>query len=572
MSIPAPSYQQALHHLTDPNKPKTIDARTRVELARSIQVLQESEISDEIKQKITEVNQLIQDYDKRLLNVLDKLVTLQSPDHFIIYLDKTGVKVETLNEFKGPFKWLRFKIRKIFRHNLDQLNATLQAAHLISVEGQNPEMKAKLAQSVYTLKRIRSIQREFYASKKSIARHAKLTTEINKILDLNLTSEAEKKIQRKLIKKGKQFLQTRTREQRFENLTGMSIASTARTKDNDRAMINEGGYAIFSTEHERKNLKKLLKESASQSPLSQEEYEKVKHYTEDLNRSRDLNFMLAGLSGNKDERGVRIAAKAIFDQILQLEEGQSIFLDVGYEEHAMRAQFTRKENELEIHLFDTSGALQFWTTKDPTLLPQFLSGKKQYVALATSVSLENFRQMGRAYLEQVILMDSKTVQKLESKKGHYFHYIDFLKVFRSINSKKILKTRHSIQKAYNCFAQRVRACEVHCLGISTYRKVRTYSLENIYDELWSMSKQKLDKEQLAELEKMLAIKDDQGKIIEKRRMLMPHEIKEIQRYLNRLEEFPGKQVEAWYPIFALLNHNILKHGYSRSQLQSKKIS
>lgn len=542
----------AINIISDQKKLVNVNPQTRIELGRSVKVLRgATNLEDDIPQRIIEAEWLMKRYDRSLSDVLDRLATLRSPDHFMVYMDKGEVKIETLDKASSFLDRIGFKIRKMLRHDINHLQSVFQAARLIAEENEDLEIKRKLSTAA---KRIRAIQPDFYKSSKAIARHAKLTKEINKILDLT-ESKKDIAIQKKLIKRGEEFLYKLNDVDHFKNLTGIAIASTTRLTTNQEAIVNSGGYAIFSTENERATLKSMLEEPDSQSPLSVDERQKVEHYVDDLDRSRDLNFMLAALSGENDAEGMRIAAKTAYDQILSLKEGQSIFLDVGYTEHSMRAQFTRKGDEIEINLFDTSGALEFWINKNPFLLMQFLTGKKQYTALSTSVNRDAFKHMGQAYLEQVIMMDSKKIDKWGEEKPSYVRYIDFMRVFRSINPKGALQGRHSIQKAYNCFAQRIRACEAYCLGIPLYKKIRRYSLKKIYDDLWKMAEEDFDKKQLAELS---------GKLETAKKILSPRELRTICRQISRLTHYP-KTIEEFYPIFALINHNILSHGdYVRS--------
>jgi hypothetical protein len=530
------------------NKEININKKNRNKFVEIVDILKKSNIhAADVKRKVLQLENKIKNYDNNILNDLNLLIDFNDTYEFIIYNSKDGIKTEKINSNSSWLEKISFRIKKIFINDYNLLNSVFQSANDIAKE--NPVFKDKIIQSLDNLKKIRKSQPEFFASSEAIERHARLTKEINQILDLSLTPQKERTIQEVIINQGKSFLEKLTVVQRFQNLTGMSISSTV-APDNENAIIDQGGFGIFTTTKEETNLKDLLTRDAANSPLTPQEKVKVKHYLDDLEQSRNLNYMIAAMIAEDNEEGERVVAKVTSDQILHLQEGQSVFMDVGYLGHSMRAQFLKKGNKIEINLFDTSGALELWVSKNPFLSAiHYFLGQKEYITLSTSVSVGEFEEKGRSYLEQVIAMQSKNVEEIFKEKSNYLRYMAFIRVFQSINLHGKLQTRQVVQNSNNCYAQRIHAAEAHCLGSSIHKKVSIHSLNQIQQELWGIALEELNTKEITRLEELL----------KERRILTPSELKDICNHLNRMEEYP-QTVEDWYPIFALLRHNILKKG------------
>lgn len=538
--------QKSLDFIYNDDNLKNINFE-RIALSRHIKILKRSNIQIiDLNNRINKLEKIINFYDENLLNSLKILSTCKNNDNLIFYEDNSFIKIDILNENSCFLYKFIFKIKKFFINNHSLLKIIYESANNISKE--NAEIKEKVIESIDNLKNTRNSKSNFYYSIESIKKHADLTTEINQILDIN-SSKDEKIIQEREINRGKASLEDMTYSFRLQNLCGMTITSTLETS-NENNFIDQPGSAIYSSEKEFSYLKEMLQENSNETSysLSTEEKEKMKQYVDDLERSRDLNFMLAGLRNEDKPEELRLAAKMEFEKITHLKEEQSIFMDVGYSGHAMRAQFLKHDNKIEINLFDTSGGLELWISKNPFLSAiHYFQGKKEYICLSTSVTLNEFEKRGRAYLEQVIGMESRPIVEQLDDKSNYFRYMDFIRVFRSINPHKTLQTRHSAQKSQNCFAQRIRAAEVHYLGIATYTKARIFSLMKGYDELLAMAKDELNSTEFTELKIKL----------QNKRELKPDELANVREKLNLLEDYP-QDVSSWYYILALVNHNISK--------------
>jgi hypothetical protein len=543
------SIQNAIDNIYSKNIKKNLDAESYLKLKKSVSLLKESKLPIlDINRKINQTESFLENYKSKISNNINFLINLKSTDNFIVYMNKDGIKLEKISTNSSLLHRIKFKIKELFFNDYNVLDSLFKGASLLAKD--NIEVKNRVLNSLDKLKDLRNKRTDFYASLELIQKHARLTTEINKTLDVyqsNIINENEQLIREDRINVGKKFLKNLNFSQRVQNLTGIAIAATVAVS-NDNAFIDQGGNGIFSTEQERKTLNNLLKENDSTSPLSTVEKATTQQYLDDIERSQNLNFMIAALNREADPTGLRVAAKNAFEHILSLSEGQSIFMDVGYFEHSMRAQFVRKNNKIEINLFDTSGALELWVSKNLLLLLMHqITGKKEYITLSTSVSLEDFQERGRAYLEQTIAMQSLEVAKLLEQKSNYLRYMDFMRVFRSINPHGNLQTRQIPQKASNCYAQRIRASEAHCLGRALYKKVRVYTLEKIYNELRELARHDLNPEENQELDEKLKNKET----------FLPNELKKICNQLNKLEKYP-QSVTTWYPIFAVLKHNIFK--------------
>lgn len=538
--------KSSIDNIYNDNLIKNLNKTNRYKLIKSINVLENAKIPIvNISLRISEIKNALKLQEKNVDNVLNDLSKLKTTDDIIIYKTSTGWKTEILNLDSSFINKAIYKIKKLIFNDYSLLNPVFETA--VEISRENIDYQEKISKTLNNLKKLRNDQNFYYASEVSIKKHATIITEINKILDLNPSIEADMQNVRNNIEDAKKFLESMSIAQRFLGFTGMSIAPTV-APTNENSIMNAGGFGIFTTEQERNTFEELLNDENYLMQFSPEEKIILKRYFEDLQRSKDLSYMVQSLLVEEDEDGLRITSKRAFDQIQNLKSGQSLFLDVGYLGHCMRAQFQKNGNKIEINLFDSSGALELWVSKNPFLsIMHYLLGQKQYITLSTSVSVEEFNKSGRAYLEQVIGMQSKKVTEQLKEKSNYFRYMDFIRVFRSINPNGSLLTRQTVQKTNNCYAQRIRAAQAHCLGSKTYKKVRVYSLKKIYQQLMDIARDDLGKKKAEQLEGKLTFEQP----------LKPDELQMVRDKLNTMEEFPTN-VEDWYQIFALIKHNIYK--------------
>lgn len=312
-----------------------------------------------------------------------------------------------------------------------------------------------------------------------------------------------------------------------------------------------GGHPEFVTAFESEVLKNLINSPESFSEyglhLSEQEKEQIETYHKNMGRSRDLNNALSAICYSwggytkdpetkgykkhenfeerqqKFEKNIAVASKGMQEACDKLEDGQSLYLETGVENHAMQLVITKVGKEFKITTYDSAGALENTSLSKGPLgllqLSQFRNTeakrKNAYTftipqeRLISSQGLDYLGKLIRSnsmvgWAETHIAHDLQHTTRAERSQMWWprrlYHEVQtrkryqiYMDLFGSIalpdsppNFEEILQ--HP-QNTSNCFAKKTQACEFYELGKGTYKKVRLATLiqqkENLLKDIES---------------------------------------------------------------------------------------
>lgn len=263
---------------------------------------------------------------------------------------------------------------------------------------------------------------QFWTDKGKIKLHRTITKFINDYYDscgekvheeeeLKEAEETTKYFAMKFDKSKK----TRRVEGRVKHLVGISISGTVGS--NEKSFVEKRGFAYMATYYENE----YFDEFSRSKKLNDEEKQRVEVFKKSLEKSLPINYALANLIGEHQDEEVwtfagdlnflRCISRKAYQSILELENGESILLDLSYPGHRMRAQIQKRQNKITLRLFETSGMLEalegesiFQKIKG---FYKYLGHKKENVALRVDINTDTFEQEGRNGLNKfsVFMLD-----------------------------------------------------------------------------------------------------------------------------------------------------------------------
>lgn len=238
----------------------------------------------------------------------------------------------------------------------------------------------------------------------------------------------------------------------------------------DSIFFNTGGRSFISTELEFEALKALCEED----PLNEE----LNHFFNQISRSYDINkYINQNTNNDNNIEGVAPTAKLSFSAINSLKKNETLHLDLGYLQHAMRGVVSKNsDGSIEIKLFDTSGALESSQNNFFRGIVQFIMGKKQNVALTVTISEEVFKEQGQAYLEQLFEFECG-YRRQENEYLSIPNHTYFMRIFKSLKNKKQLSGKQHTQVGMNCYFKRVDAAQRYYLSDINYINLRKQQMQ-----------------------------------------------------------------------------------------------
>lgn len=559
-----------------------INYKNRELLGRSISVLKKNGLPDEFNK----IDKAIEKYDIKLERKLNRFKdALTNKSEFYTYKKDNRIKVKTIDDKTNLIKKIIFKLNKILKHDNEVVKDLFSSGKAALENAENKKsIKKTINKSKKILEKLSKKQGSFYKTKKGIQNYLNITGALNAAIDASKHAKKDNKIEKKLLSKSRKIeKKNNTTDNRVQNLIASSIASTMAKpqKEGEESFLNLVGSGPQFTLLERNVLNEIL--SSSDTNFSPIERITLQQYVSDLDRSKDLNAMLRSAKGAADER---VIAEKAWKTIDNLKEGESVILDLGYRYSPdkgkswvwVRTEFQKKSGHVVIKLHDSSGSLQAFEKKKKG---KFKSGHG-FATLTTSATAEEFKKNGREYMQSLIAINC---DRKEIKAGETT-YLDFLRVFTSINPKYRLGNEIKLQKADLSYAQRTRAHEKDRFGHTLYKKTRVETLKQVYNDLLKECENKMIEEYQEELnedlprardetdEKNLSSKRiDNLKKAKKRakravnnliddldnkaNLLTEKELNESKKVLNQLQSMPSSR-DDFYHCLRVLRYNIHK--------------
>ncbi|HAT8623090.1 TPA: DUF3638 domain-containing protein [Legionella pneumophila] len=354
-----------------------------------------------------------------------------------------------------------------------------------------------------------------------------------------------------------------------------------------------GGNPEFVTAFESEVVQKLLSSPEHFEQygvrLSEKEKEKVLHYHENMERSRDINNVITSIcyswggyekdtvqkgykkSENFETKQARyeerlgLASKGLQEACAKLQDGQSLYLETGVENHAMQLVIKKVGNEFKLSTYDSSGALEN-TSLSQSLFGLFKlsrlrsTGAMRRNAYSFTVPQEKLiSEQGLNYLSGLIRSNSmagwaqthinQNLQTATREEMSHMNWFQRLYALREARAKYKVYMDHFAslaspdsppkfddllqhpQNTSNCFAKKAQSCELYELGKPVYKKFRLAMLLEQKDKLLSDIE---GQDQFVSMEYRTMLKNIEPEY------LSPTELHEISMRLCEVKEPPTK--------------------------------
>lgn len=475
---------------------------------------------------------------------IKELITVE--DFFIRSSGKGKIDLKILKSNQNFIEKILHKILGLFRHREDLL--TVLNLDYDSLSNEEKEIYRK---AINNLKILRNLNTNFYESRSKIKNNAILRKGI-------VIGEAKFKnfdiAHPSFVTPSLSELIEKNRKEAFSSMASILLTDILPGED-ERPFYNQGGVSFISSSLEAEICQSFENDSI---PMTKEDRKNLNLYSKSIIDSFPLNALIARI-GTSWPNIIPSTAEQIYKKILLLNKPEKIHLDFGYTEHGMRAVISKKSNgDIQINLFETSGGLEVIEGNLMKGVIATLFERKQRIALSIEIPEMTFREEGQAYFEQLLSLKTRMYEDVMDKNSHVVNYLSFLRVFKSIASKKKLRANHFPQKSQDCFFKRVDAAQRYYLTDLNYLRLKQRSYSVVAEHFLSHVLQILSPPHQLELKRYLENLDANVKEPTSK------ELKNFQKKMAKSGEIP-EDIEDWKMIFKLIH--LYQEGLSSLHLK-----
>ncbi|MCH1430098.1 MAG: hypothetical protein L7U87_04980 [Chlamydiales bacterium] len=355
------------------------------------------------------------------------------------------------------------------------------------------------------------------------------------------------------------------------------------------SVFDQFGQPIICTRIEESLIQSMLNASS----MATEDRLALNHYYQQLQQTRGINLLIDSLVRERSPEGVAELKDMITDRIMQELETSSneLILDFGLYQHAMRLAIKFDEEEVQLTLMDSRGAVEDISSISASICSmistasRYLSGSSmRRTFMSVSCSRDYWDSNGKAYLCSLFHLlsgEHGLLEKENTERASIRLFADkarwerMLAAFRSLNPYTVSFSDDltTIQSTDNCFAKRMQLIMRRSLGNRVYKRLSALRLKKIRGALLSKlsSSNVLSSSDLESI-KVSQLSLDLSGLSRISSELSAHREVPMQEDLVAAEERASKYSVVntfWTHVFTLLNHKIEKARAYNGNLGAK---
>lgn len=340
----------------------------------------------------------------------------------------------------------------------------------------NDEEKSLYRYAANKIERLISADRHFYRTIQDIKRNALLRSCVC-LAKSKFEPEASSSISPPSFKT---LVKTSNKEKHsdcLECLSTMQLSEIFASLADER-FYNRGGDSFYASSLENEAIEKILQDADVT-----DDHQQLVQYHQNIKESLPINYLiyLSTKDSNTSRECLKFvnqAAELSYQRILNLSDGESLHLDLGYAQHAFRAVFTKNsQGDVNIELFDTSGALEIIEGNFFKGAVKSLFHKQQKIAMSITIPMRSFEKKGLPYLQQLISLSSNPYADKMHHIHSVFNYFSFMRILKSIGGEIKLTSPGFPQEGLDCFAKCIEASQRHRFSDQTCLLIKKQSHE-----------------------------------------------------------------------------------------------
>lgn len=401
------------------------------------------------------------------------------------------------------------------------------------------------------------------------------------------------------VRADKNFTSSKNDQKVLRHLLAMCLSCTI-AKHRSSASIPSGGSVfdqfgqpIICTRIEESLIQSML----SAELMAPEDRVALNRYYQQLQQARGINLLIDTLVRERSPEGARELEDIITDHIMESLEvsDEELILDFGLYRHAMRLAIKLEEDEVQLTLMDSKGAIEDVTSASSSIFSmistasRYLSGSlMRRTSMSVSCNREYWDTNGKAYLSSLfhLLSGEHAILEKESAEAASINlFADkarwdrMLRAFRSLNPDSVSFTDNltTIQSTDNCYAKRMQLSMRRSLGNGVYKRLSALRLKKIKGALASKlaSSKALASSDLERIKGANALFTPKGLTGIASALSAHREIPVLEEDSTASAAAEERDVDHslvntfWSHVFALLNHKIEKAKAYNGNIRAK---